>query len=51
MSVVNPGQRRDNVWMAPPWQMWVDLARVYSGLTYGHIDDSIALRGRSTHQR
>jgi len=22
------------------WQMWVDFARVYSGLTYGHIDDA-----------
>ena len=23
-----------------PWQMWVDFARVYSGLTYGHLDDA-----------
>jgi hypothetical protein len=22
------------------WQMWVDFARVYSGLTYGHVDDA-----------
>lgn len=24
-----------------PWQMWVDFARVYSGLTYGHVDDTV----------
>jgi hypothetical protein len=24
-----------------PWQMWVDFARVYSGLTYGHLDDVV----------
>lgn len=23
-----------------PGQMWVDVARVYSGLTYGHVDDA-----------
>lgn len=23
-----------------PWQMWVDFARVYSGSTYGHLDDA-----------
>ncbi len=23
-----------------PWQMWVDFARVYSGLTYGRLDDA-----------
>jgi hypothetical protein len=23
-----------------PWQMWVDFARVYNGLTYGHLDDA-----------
>lgn len=41
MSVVKPGLRRDNGEMEPhPWQMWVDFARVYSGLTYGHLDDA-----------
>ncbi len=31
---------RDNGEMEPhAWQMWVDFARVYSGLTYGHVDD------------
>lgn len=41
MSVVKPGQQRDNGGMEPgPWQMWVDFARVYSGLTYGHLDDA-----------
>ncbi len=41
MSVVKPGQWGENGWMEPcPWQMWVDFARVYSGLTYAHIDDA-----------
>jgi hypothetical protein len=25
-----------------PRQMWVDFARVYNGLTYGHLDDAAA---------
>lgn len=41
MSVVKPRHRRDNGGMEQhPWQMWVDFARVYSGLTYGHVDDA-----------
>lgn len=41
MTVVKPGYRRDNGEMGPqPWQMWVDFARVYSGVTYGHLDDA-----------
>lgn len=41
MSVVKPVRRRDNGGMEPrPWQMWIDFARVYSGLTYGHVDDA-----------
>ena len=41
MSVVKPARRRDNGAMeSHPRQMWVDFARVYSGLTYGHIDDA-----------
>jgi hypothetical protein len=41
MSVVNPGHRRDNGLMEHrPWQMWLDFGRVYSGLTYGHVDDA-----------
>ncbi len=41
MSVVKPGHRPDNRGMEPlPWQMWVDFARVYSGLTYAHMDDA-----------
>jgi hypothetical protein len=42
MSVVKPGPRGDNGSMEPhAWQMWVDFGRVYSGLTYGHLDDVV----------
>jgi len=41
MSVVNPGHRRDNGRTEHrAWQMWVDFGRVYSDLTYGHVDDA-----------
>lgn len=26
----------------PSWDMWVDFARVYDGLTHGHMDDATA---------
>lgn len=26
----------------PSWDMWLDFARVYDGLTHGHVDDVTA---------
>lgn len=41
MNVVTPAHRRDNGSMDQrSRQMWVDFARVYSGLTYGHLNDA-----------
>lgn len=44
MSVVADGVCRDNGGVSDrrPWDMWVDFARVYGGLTYADLEDARA---------